>query len=284
MEKYDSVYTQCPICQSSRIALYHQDCRDNKIFRCDDCRVQFMNPVYSDEYLNQYYAEYYTGSDSTGEVTAGHERTNLIKFRAIEKYCKQPGHVLDFGCGNGNFIKTAQDKGWQVTGYDVDCDAMQHVARRYHVEVGCGKLHDIDWPREQFDLIHAHHVVEHLKTPVADLKKLNRWLKTGGYFYVGVPNIHATSARIKFFLEKIGLRRKNVGKYYDTDHHVFYYTPASLSNLMRQSGFEILMVMNGNKSHVSDSRIIQFFTYDLMNYIYSNSGFFIIARKLQDVD
>ena len=241
-----------------------------------------MNPVYSDAYLDQYYAEYYTGDKSPEDAEAAHQRTNRIIFRAIEKYVKQQGRVLDFGCGNGNFIKAAQEKGWQVTGYDVDCDAMQHVAKRYDIEIGCGSLHDIDWPTEKFDLIHAHHVVEHLKTPVKDLMKLNSWLKVGGYFYVGVPNIHATSARIKFFFEKIGLRRKNIGKYYDSGHHVFYYTPTSLRNLLEKCGFEVLMVMNGNKSHISDSPIVQFFSYYLMNYIYRSSGFFIIARKVRD--
>ncbi|MFO7603003.1 MAG: class I SAM-dependent methyltransferase, partial [Gammaproteobacteria bacterium] len=238
-----------------------------------------MNPVYSNEYLNQYYAEYYTGGETSADIDAGQQRTNLIKLRAIEKFIKQPGRVLDFGCGNGNFIRTAQEKGWQVTGYDVDCDAMQHVASRYAVEVGCGNLHDLDWPEKQFDLIHAHHVVEHLKTPVADLQRLNRWLKPGGHFYIGVPNIHAASSRLKFFLEKIGLRRKNIGKYYDSDHHVFYYTPTSLTHLLETCGFEVLMVMNGNKSHVSDSPLVQFFTYYLMNYVYSSSAFFVIARK-----
>ena len=283
MEKYDSEYNQCPICQSNNIAQYHEDFRGNKIFRCADCQVQFMNPVYSDEYLEQYYAEYYTGGVSPEKIDAAHRRTNLIVYRAIEKYLKRPGRVLDFGCGDGNFIQMAQEKGWQAIGYDVDCDAMQHVAERYGVEIGCGHLHDIDWPKEQFDLIYAHHVVEHLKTPVKDLKKLNSWLKMGGYFYVGVPNIYATSARVKFFLEKLGLRRKNIGKYYDSGHHVFYYSHTSIRNLMEKCGFEVLMVMNGNKSHISDSRIVQFFSYYLMNYVYRNSGFFIIARKVKDV-
>lgn len=282
MKKYDPKYTQCPICQLDDIQIYHHDFRGNTICRCNSCFIQFMNPVYSDKYLTQFYAEYYTGAPSTSENAVLSERTNNIKFRAIEKFIKAPGRLLDFGCGNGNFMQTAQKRGWQVKGYDVDCDVMQHVAKRLNVEVGCGNLHEIDWPKETFDLIHAHHVVEHLKRPVADVKKLNEWLKPGGYFYVATPNIDAYSARLKFHLEKRGLRKKNVGKYYDSEHHVFYYSYKSMRNLLRSCGFEVLMTMNGNKLEISDSPFIQFFSYYLTNYLYQSSAFFMIARKVRE--
>src|SRR4030067_171158 len=100
--EYDPPYTLCPLCQSRNIALYHCDYRHNRIFRCADCCVQFMNPVYSDNHL---------------------------------------------------------------TGYDVDCDAMQRVSKRLGVPVRCGELSAVEWPAGSFDLVHAHHVVEHLKHP-----------------------------------------------------------------------------------------------------------------------
>lgn len=282
MQKYEQPYHACPICQSEIIGEYHHDFRDNTIFRCKQCQVQFMNPVYSDDYLTQYYADYYTGGISPDKVLKGQERTNKIKFHAIEKFIKTPGRLLDFGCGNGNFIHSALKKGWKVTGYDVDCEAMQRVAKRFAVNVGCGNLENNDWQKEEFDFIHAHHVVEHLKNPVEVLSYLNSVLKRGGYFYAGVPNINALSARVKFFLEKTGLRKKNIGKYYDSGHHVFYYTPASFTYLLKRCGFEILFSMNGNKSHISDSPLLQFFSYYLMNYLYANSAFFVIARKIGD--
>lgn len=282
MNKYDPAYTLCPVCRSDRIAPHHRDFRDNRIFRCAGCGVQFMNPVYSDDHLRRYYAEYYGGDMAGHEISAGHEKTNQIKFRAIEKFMPTPGRVLDFGCGNGNFIKTALAKRWQAIGYDVDCASMQQVARRLGVEVRCGDLHAVDWPAASFDLLHAHHVVEHIKHPVKDLARLNRWLKPGGYFYVAVPNIDSLSSRLKFRLEKLGVRRKNVGRYYDSDHHVFYYSPASMRHLLQQCGFEVIMSMNGNKAHIGDSALAQFFSYTLMNYLYSSAAFFMIARKVRE--
>ena len=280
--EYDRPYSDCPLCRSNEIALHHCDFRGNRIFLCNSCGAQFMNPVYSDNHLTRYYADYYGGDAAGDAISQGQEKTNQLKFRAIERFVPTPGKVLDFGCGNGNFIETALAQGWQAIGYDVDCDAMQRVSKRLGVPVRCGELSAVEWPAGSFDLVHAHHVVEHLKHPVRDISRLSRWLKPGGYFYVAVPNIDSAASRFKFRLEKMGLRRKRIGRYYDSDHHVFYYSPTSMRSLLERCGFEVLMTMNGNKSHISASPVAQFFSYTLTNYLYASAAFFMIARKIRE--
>ena len=279
MKKFENVYKTCPVCDSANIYQYHKDFRENTIYKCKNCTVQFMNPVYTDEYLSDFYAKYYTGGPTESEVAEGQLRTNKIKFDIINKYCNQPGKLFDFGCGNGNFMKYARSIGWDAIGYDVDCAAMQQVEEKLQVPVKCGNFPEIDVDDNSVDLVHAHHVVEHLKNPLRDLKIINRILKKEGLFYVAVPNINAFSARLKFYLEKMGLRTRNIGKYYDSDHHIFYYTPTSMKFLLEQAGFEILVSMNGSKSHMSESPLVQFFTYKLANALYSSSAFLMIARK-----
>lgn len=238
-----------------------------------------MNPVYSDEYLGAYYADYYRGGPTDPAVSAGQARTNNMKLQAIARFIKTPGRVLDFGCGNGNFAAAARERGWAVTGYDIDCDAMQQVAARLDMPVKCGPLAAVDWQGETFDLIHAHHVVEHLKHPVHDIGILHDRLKDGGYLYLGVPNIGAWSARLKYAAEKLGLRRRNIGKYYDSDHHVFYYTPESMRRLLDRCGFDVVLTMNGSKAHLPDGALARFICYRLPGYLYSSSSFFVIAGK-----
>lgn len=284
MSKYDAAYQTCPICAAGNIRQYHADFRGNRIFICPECTVQFMNPVYSDGYLSDYYAGYYGGGLSDKEVAEGQRRNNKMKFRFIDKFTQPPGKVLDFGCGNGNFTNFSKEKGWDVLGYDVDCEAMKKVESGIGVPIKCGHFPDVDWKDKRFDLIHAHHVVEHLKHPVRDLKILHKLLADDGYLYIGVPNIHAWSARVKLFLEKIGLKRSRIGKYYDSDHHVFYYTPQSMKVLLDICGFEVILCKNGDKAHMSESRWVQVLMYDLLNYFYSNAAFFVIAQKKCNVN
>ena len=280
MNKYDSETKQCPICGSSDIAQHHKDFRENTIYKCSQCKVQFLNPVYSDEYLDDYYTAYYSGEGDDNDVIERQENTNEVKLKFIQKCFSAPGKLLDFGCGNGNFLSYAKDRGWEVTGYDVDCTAMKTVGERLAISVKCGSLSKVDFVDEEYDLIHAHHVIEHLKNPMADMKILNKSLKKGGYFYISVPDIGSTSARIKYFFEKIGLRRKNIGKYYDSDHHVFFYTAKSMQNLVERCGFKVELVENAMKSHVSKNPIIRFLTHTLPGYFYTSSGFIMMARKL----
>ena len=54
MNKYDDKYVDCPACHSKKINDYHSDFRGNSISICNNCNVQFMNPVYSDEYLDDF--------------------------------------------------------------------------------------------------------------------------------------------------------------------------------------------------------------------------------------
>ncbi len=282
MEKYEQPYQSCPICASNDISQYHQDFRDNKIFKCGHCSVEFMNPVYSDEYLADYYSKYYEGADnSLQEQSAleGQRRNNAVKMDILAKFIEKPGNLFDFGCGNGNFLEYTKKLGWQGEGYDVDCAAMKPVADRLGTKIYCGDFIETDVPEASFDLVHAHHVVEHLKDPVRDIKKLHKLIKPGGYLYVAVPNINGYSSRLKFFLEKIGLRKKNIGKYYDTDHHIFYYSPKSLHHLLESNGFKVHLSMTGSKATMSENKWVQFFSYYLTAKLCAGSAFLVIASK-----
>jgi len=277
--KYDPPYKACPACNSSQIGLLLKDFRENHIFSCKQCSVQFMNPIFSDEYLQHYYAEYYEGEIPEANYMKAHQRDNEVKFQFIERYTQPPGKALDFGCGNGNFAEYAKMRGWDVIGYDVDGDAMNKVSERLGIDVESGPFESIDWKESKFDLIHAYHVIEHLKYPMRDLKKLHNLLADNGFLYIAVPNINALSVRVKFRLEKLGLRRKNIGKYYDSEHHIFYYSPKSLTAMLDKCGFEVVFSMNATKVTAEHSKIAQFFARDLPNALYSNGAFFIIATK-----
>ena len=56
--------------------------------------------------------------------------------------------------------------------------------------------------------------MEYIKDPVNNLKYFHSLLNENGDLFITVPNIHATSKRLKFFLVKIILRKKH----YDSDH------------------------------------------------------------------
>lgn len=280
MNKYDKKYNTCPACDSDKIALYHSDFRGNAFYWCSTCDVQFMNPVYSDATLDEFYANYTFDATAYEDITEKQLFVIHDNFKAIDNVVKTHGKLLDFGIGNGSHTVVARDKGWDVTGYDVDCIATERVKKKLGVDVKCGDFFDIDWGNTKFDMLYINQVMEHIKNPVKHLIHFRKILNDNGYLFITVPNIRATNTRIKFFLEKIGLRKKNVGKYYDSDHHVFYYHPGSLAKLLTSNGYTIIHTHNCIKPKTDKSKFVQFVSNNILENFYSTSTFMIIARKV----
>jgi len=281
MNKYDKKYTKCPACHSENIINYHSDFRGNSIYKCKKCKVQFMNPVYSNEHLDEYYSQYVVlDKDKDIELTDQQAYVINDNFKAIETIIKNQGELLDFGIGNGTHAEIARKKGWNVRGYDVDCVATETLMEKSGIEVKCGEFFDIDWGSKKFDLIYVNQVMEHIKDPVSYIHNFKKLLNDSGNLFITVPNIHATSTRLKYFLEKIKLRRKNIGKYYDSSHHIFYFNPDSLKNILEENGFDVLYTRNCVKPKVKSSKLWLFISNKILERFYSTSTFMMIARKI----
>lgn len=278
--KYCPAYSHCPVCDSVQIGKVLSDYRGNTIFRCQACLVEFMNPVYSDDYLREYYASY-TLPTYAEEVIKEQEYTLNDNLLIIETLAGRRGKLLDFGCGNGQHTLAARLRGWQVVGYDVDCDTTQQVAQAHALDVKCGDFARIDWQGTTFDLIYANQVIEHLKEPVAMLKQFRTLLNDDGLLFVAVPNIRAWSARQKYFLERLGLRRRNIGKYYDSEHHVFYYGKRSLCNMLKLAGFDCVYVRNSRKPKLGENWLFKLIRRNIFERFIPNSAFLVVARKLK---
>ena len=278
-EKFDKKYDTCPICRSAAIHHYHTDYRENNIYKCNHCGVQFMNPVYSDAYLEEYYAGYISPEYTQATIDAQHEVCKQ-NFAAIHRFMPDKGEMLDFGLGNGTYALYARELGWQVSGYDVDCATTEQLTKKMAMDIRCGDFDKLDWGDKKFDLIYAHHVVEHLKDPLTRLKSFHAIMQPDSYIYIGVPNISAWGSKIKFFLEKMGLKKTRVGKYYDSEHHIFYYEPDSLKRLLKLSGFEVVYKSNASKPKPYQNPLMKYLRQNFKEKLSAGVAFFVIAKKI----
>lgn len=108
-----------------------------------------------------------------------------------------PGHnkLLDVGCGNGEFLLRARSQGWEVHGLDFDAEALSH-ARKTGIEVRHGAVESQQFPKNSFDAITCHQVIEHVHAPLATLQTIFKWLKPKGHVWIGTPNIKGRSHSI----------------------------------------------------------------------------------------
>ena len=275
--EFDAKIKNCPVCQSGDIARHLTDFKSIKIDRCQGCGFQFMNPPYSDSYLSDYYAAYMEEEDFElwqDALFYGHS----FYFSLIEKYIS-PGRLLDIGCGNGHLIRAALERGWESEGFDVDPKTTARVSERHGVKTYQGDFLQLDLRDNDYDLITMHQVLEHLKRPNEYLHKINSLLKPGGGLFIALPNIRSLSNRFKHVLERAGLKKKSVGKYYETSHHLLYFDPTTLPILLARHGFEVLYKRNGHKVRPGQSGFKRFLMRNVSERLLAKSTFLMISRK-----
>ncbi len=101
-----------------------------------------------------------------------------------------PSRVLDYGCGNGDFLLRAKALGHRVTGVDFDEGAVAFAATR-GLDVSTPEQMPREPFSEGFDMITANHVLEHVPGPRGLLGQFHDWLVPGGRLYLEMPNARA---------------------------------------------------------------------------------------------
>jgi SAM-dependent methyltransferase len=98
--------------------------------------------------------------------------------------------VLDAGCGSGRQLEELADFG-EVAGLELDPDAAAFAASRGCGEVEVGRLEELPWESDTFDLITCLDVIEHTADDRRTLAELRRVCKPGGWLLVTVPAYQA---------------------------------------------------------------------------------------------
>jgi len=176
-------------------------------------------------------------------------------------------HVLDVGCGRGEFVfRCVQD--YQIVGVGIDCSAAGiKIARNIVYEFGTeeqktrmlfvkGDAQALPLANESFDVIFSHHVVEHLYSEQLEkmLGECNRILRDGGRLVLETgPNLWRL--QYGFRITRLAYRISFVGEIYrrmmevekipqqaktpeDACYHVGEQSVPSLKRALRRNGFK----------------------------------------------
>ena len=100
-------------------------------------------------------------------------------------------HLLDVGCGKGDFMARMHRQGWEVEGLEVDAEAVKYVRSISDLTVHIGSLENIRFPDNTFDAITSNHVIEHVHDPISLIRECLRILKPGGRLVLATPNIES---------------------------------------------------------------------------------------------
>ncbi len=272
---FDAPLKECLLCGAKDLSFYFRDFNGRSIFRCRACGVQFLNPQYSNEHLKQYY-DGYSAEEPAWDAPLNYCHHYYLSL--VERY-RSPGRLLDVGSGEGHLLRAARERGWQAEGYEIDAELAKRTSDKTGVKVCCGTFSETGWDNGSFDVITVHHVLEHVKDPGSYLKVIHSLLRDEGIFLLVLPNIRSRSATFKFFLERLGLKRQRIGSYYDTDHHLWYFTPPVLKRILDRAGFAVAHTRSGHPVRPGQGAFKRFLMRSLTDRIVWKSTFLSIARK-----
>src|SRR6185503_8982568 len=141
-----------------------------EIVCCRRCQTLYTpySPWYSSEY---FYLGYYLKPEEVD--TPAFVKTRLAEITADFTPYRQTNRLLDIGCGAGNLLEAARSHGWRAQGLDVSSQAAKHV-RTLGFEVFAGELHEAAYPSEQFDVVTAAELLEHIFDPRSLLQEVAR--------------------------------------------------------------------------------------------------------------
>jgi 2-polyprenyl-3-methyl-5-hydroxy-6-metoxy-1,4-benzoquinol methylase len=146
------------------------------------------------EHLEQRYREHHRDSRSPDFIWARPERTALFR-----EFVGGPGRrVLDLGCRYGALTEYYAE-GNDITGVDIDREALEHAKARLGIQVLWADLDDsLAFMDETFDVVVIGELLEHIREPWQLIGQAYRVLRPGGSLVGSTPNGFRLKNRLRF--------------------------------------------------------------------------------------
>jgi 2-polyprenyl-3-methyl-5-hydroxy-6-metoxy-1,4-benzoquinol methylase len=218
------------------------------VYRCVPSRYgHSVEPMPSIEEISRHYRESYY-QNPTGQYKEAYDVTELtyfddragiaLDFAALHGV--SAGSVIDLGCGEGFFLKSAKHRGFDVFGVDHSLVGIERQnaelieSRRQNFDSG-----DIASRRYFenvfFDLVYCKNVIEHVIDPINIMHRIDSYLSPKGIAIIEVPNDFSRLHEAIY-----GDIAKEQLSMFVPPVHLHYFTTRTLPDLAKSLEFSVL--------------------------------------------
>jgi len=170
--------------------------------------------------------KYYSGE--TGKEYDDQFEDHLLGFKIQADYFKpfinHKDIVLDFGCGRGEILKQINCK--ERHGVEINEWSREKAEKILDQVYGDLKFA----PENHFDKVISNHAIEHTLDPYQYLSELKKKLKESGKLIIMLP------------LDDWRSKQQNHYNPDDIHQHLFAWTPQTIGNLLKTTGFKNIKV------------------------------------------
>lgn len=177
--------------------------------------------------------------DTQGPLRTLHD-INPVRVEFIQKFVSlSKQNIIDIGCGGGILTEELARQGANVTGLDVEPDAIE--AAKAHAKETKLKINYIcqlieDFDEATFDIVTCMEMLEHVPDPQHIINHCARLVKPGGYLFLST-----LSRTVKAYTNAI-VAAEYILKLLPRQTHDFakFIKPSELAAMIRAAGLEMV--------------------------------------------
>ncbi|MGB5417972.1 class I SAM-dependent methyltransferase [Algibacter sp.] len=153
------------------------------------------------------------------------------KLSLINSFLSEEKKLLDVGCGTGDFLQTAYQNNWKVSGIEPNERAREIANKKTNNSVfEIEQL--LKFEAHSFDVISLWHVLEHLPDLDDHIAIFKRLLKPNGTLLIAVPNYNSYDAK----------HYKEFWAAYDVPRHLWHFNRESISKIVSKYALKVVKV------------------------------------------
>ena len=240
LEKYTKK-RNCPVCGSSNeLKIFFKE--GGRYVKCKDCTMVYLNPVFQDFALKEYYELNHVEQSVVVEKDTDNFYVNLYSngLDDIKNSSQKTSTILDIGCSSGTFLDLARERGMNTFGIELNQKEYEFAKQKGH-RVYNELLENINFSKK-FDVVTLWDVFEHLIDGEFYLNEIKKVLSQDGRIFLQIPSSDSLAAKI--LREKCNM--------YDGLEHVNLYGIETIKILAKKCDLEILSM----KSVISEIGVI----------------------------
>jgi len=224
----------CNLCQRTVTRPFTQR-EGMQVVQCVKCQLVYVNPRRDADAIYQHY-----NSDQSSriqyylDVEIADRRTFTEILHLAEQLLPQRGTLLDIGPNIGTCLTLARSRGWETYGVEINAEAVRYCREKRGLNVIAGALNAHTYSENTFDIVLMGDVIEHLRDPLGLMCVVSSILKPGGVVIISTPNIAERAARVLQITPA---------------EHLYYFSPATMSDLLQKAGLDIIGVKCLDRYH-----------------------------------